>query len=118
MKRGEIWTVSGSKDYAGKPRPVVIIQDDRFDATDSLTICAFTTDPTDAPLLRLVVIPNAENGLRASCSLMVDKITTVPKSKLGHLIGRIDDADLARLNQALLVYLGLATAPKTINKGP
>jgi mRNA interferase MazF len=118
VKRGEIWTVSGGKDYAGKPRPVVIIQDDRFDATDSLTICAFTTDPTDAPLLRLVVIPSAENGLRAICRLMVDKITTVPKSKLGHLIGRIDEADLARLNQALLVYLGLATAPKTVNKGP
>jgi mRNA interferase MazF len=112
VKRGEIWTASGGKDYASKPRPVVIVQDDRFDATDSITVCAFTTDQTDAPLLRLVVIPSAENGLRASCSLMVDKITTVPKSKIGHLIGRIDDADLARLNLALLVYLGLATAPK------
>ena len=28
MKRGEIWTVSGGKDYAGKPRPVVIVQED------------------------------------------------------------------------------------------
>ncbi len=117
MKRGEIWTASGGKDYASKPRPVVIVQDDRFDATDSITVCAFTTDQTDAPLLRLVVIPSAENGLRASCSLMVDKITTVPKSKIGHLIGRIDDADLARLNLALLVYLGLAPASKTAIKG-
>jgi len=50
VKRGEIWTVSGGKDYAGKPRPVVILQDDRFDMTDSITVCAFTTDPTDAPL--------------------------------------------------------------------
>lgn len=31
MKRGEIWTVAGGKDYGGKPRPVLIIQDDRFD---------------------------------------------------------------------------------------
>ncbi len=46
MKRGEIWTVSGGQGYAGKPRPAVIIQDDRFDATASITICAFTTDPT------------------------------------------------------------------------
>jgi mRNA interferase MazF len=50
MRRGEIWTVSGGKDYAGKPRPVVIVQDDAFDETDSITICAFTTDPTEAPL--------------------------------------------------------------------
>jgi mRNA-degrading endonuclease toxin of MazEF toxin-antitoxin module len=49
MRRGDIWTVPGGKDYAGKPRPVVILQDDRFDATASITVCAFTTDETDAP---------------------------------------------------------------------
>ena len=63
MRRGEIWAVAGGKEYAGKPRPVVIVQDDRFDATSSITICAFTTDPTDAPLFRLVVEPNANSGL-------------------------------------------------------
>ena len=52
MKRGDIWTVAGGKDYAGKPRPVVIVQDDSFDATDSITVCAFTTDETEAPLFR------------------------------------------------------------------
>ena len=59
MRRGELWTVAGGKDYAGKPRPAVILQDDRFDMTDSITVCAFTTDPTDAPLFRLPVEPNA-----------------------------------------------------------
>jgi mRNA interferase MazF len=33
VKRGEIRTASGVKDYADKPRPVVIVQDERFDAT-------------------------------------------------------------------------------------
>jgi mRNA interferase MazF len=112
MKRGEIWTVSGGKDYAGKPRPAVIIQDDSFDATDSITICAFTTDETEAPLFRLLVTPNEHNGLRATCRLMVDKITTIPKSKVGAHIGRLDDADVLRLNQAVLVFLGLAATPK------
>jgi mRNA-degrading endonuclease toxin of MazEF toxin-antitoxin module len=78
MKRGEVWTVSGGKDYAGKPRPVVIMQDDAFDETDSITICAFTTDPTEAPLFRLLVAPNARNGLRSPSRLMVDKISTIP----------------------------------------
>jgi mRNA-degrading endonuclease toxin of MazEF toxin-antitoxin module len=64
MRRGEIWTVSGGKDYAGKPRPAVILQDDRFDGTASITICAFTTDETEAPLFRLPVEPNERNGLR------------------------------------------------------
>jgi mRNA interferase MazF len=108
MRRGEIWTVAGGKDYAGKPRPAVILQDDRFDATDSLTICAFTTDPTEAPLFRLKVAPNETNGLRTPCRLMVDKITTVPKIKLGDLIGRLDDEDVVRVNRAVLVFLGMA----------
>jgi mRNA interferase MazF len=49
MKRGEIWTVSGGNSYAGKPSPAVIVQEDRFDGTSSITLYAFTTDPTDAP---------------------------------------------------------------------
>ena len=113
MKRGDIWTVAGGKDYAGKPRPVVIVQDDSFDATDSITICAFTTDETEAPLFRLPVEPNERNGLRAACRLMVDKITTVPKAKVGTRVGRLDDEDILRLNQAVLVFLGLAVSPRT-----
>lgn len=113
MRRGEIWTISGGKDYAGKPRPVVIIQDDSFDATDSITICAFTTDETDAPLFRLPVSPNERNGLRAECRLMVDKITTVPKTKVGSRVGTLDNEDILRLNQAVLVFLGLAVSPRT-----
>jgi mRNA interferase MazF len=113
MRRGDIWTVSGGRDYAGKPRPVVIVQDDSFDATDSVTICAFTTDPTEAPLFRLPIGPSERNGLRSSSRLMVDKITTVPKSKVGERIGRLDDEDVVRLNQVL----GLAVSPRTGRKG-
>jgi mRNA interferase MazF len=117
MRRGDIWTVSGGKDYAGKPRPVVIVQDDSFDATDSITICAFTSDPTEAPLFRLPVEPNERNGLRSASRLMVDKITTVPKSKVGERMGRLEDEDVVRLNQAVLVFLGLAVSPRTARKG-
>ena len=112
MRRGEIWTVAGGKDYAGKPRPVVIIQDDNFDGTASVTVCAFTTDETEAPLFRLPVQPNERNGLRSACQMMVDKITTVPKTKVGDRIGRLDEEDIVRLNQAVLVFLGLAVSPR------
>jgi mRNA interferase MazF len=109
VKRGDIWTVSGGPGYAGKPRPAVVVQDDRFEATSSVTLCAFTTDPTDAPLMRLVVIPTARNGLKQPSRLMVDKITTVRKVRLGDHIGRLDDEDLMRLNRAMTVFLGLAS---------
>ena len=108
MTRGEIWTAAGGTDYAGKPRPVIIVQDDRFDATSSITICSFTSDPTDAPLIRLVVEPSPLNGLDKPSRLMVDKVTTVSKAKLGKRIGRLSDRDMVRVNRALLIFLGLA----------
>jgi mRNA interferase MazF len=110
MKRGEIWTLAGDQDYAGKPRPVVILQDDRFDATASVTVCAFTTNATNAPLFRLIVEPGETNGLRTSSRLMVDKITTVSKTKIGAYVGRLEDQDMLRLNRAVLVFLGIAGA--------
>lgn len=108
MTRGEIWTVAGGNDYAGKPRPAAILQDDSMDDTSSITICLFTTDEMDAPLFRLPINPSERNGLRRPCRLMVDKITTVPKAKIGERIGRLDDEEILRLNRAVLVFLGLA----------
>ena len=108
MKRGEIWTVAGAKDYAAKPRPAVILQDDRFDATESITICVMTTDPTEAPLFRVPISPNERNGLNTLSRLMVDKITTVPKNKLGRRIGHLNAKDIERVNQAILIFLGLS----------
>jgi len=105
--RGEIWTVAGAKDYAGKPRPAVILQDDRLDATEPITICVVTTDPAEAPLFRVPIAPNERNGLNAPSRLMVDKITTVPKNKLGRRIGHLDAKDIQRVNQAILIFLGL-----------
>jgi mRNA interferase MazF len=108
LKRGEIWTAAAGTGYIGKPRLVSIIQDDRFDATDSVTVCAFTTDPIDAPLFRLRVEPCDRNGLREPRSLMVDKITTAPRAKLGEQVGRLGDEEMVRLGKAILVFLGLA----------
>ena len=106
MRRGEIWTLSAGGKSTGKPRPAVIVQDDRFDATASITVCAFTTDPTDAPLLRIPVEPTEKNGLREASRLMVDKITTIHKERVGSMIGFLNDEDLVRMNRAILVFLG------------
>lgn len=107
MKRGELYTAATHGAYTGKPRPVVIVQDDRFDATHSVTVCALTTDPTEAPLLRLPIEPDATNGLSRASSLMVDKLTTMPRDRLGEHLGRLTDADMLRLSRALVVFLGI-----------
>jgi mRNA interferase MazF len=109
VKRAEVWTVSGGPGYVGKPRPAVIVQDDRFD-TDSVTICPFTADPTEAPLFRLEIEPSPENGLRETCRLMVDKLTTIPRSKLGDRVGVLAGLEMIRLNRAIVVFLGLASS--------
>ena len=108
MTRGEIWSAAGGADYASKPRPVVIVQDDRFSETDSITVCPFTTDAGSMPLFRIAVTPTESNGLRAPSHLMADKISTMPRERLGRRIGRLDDETMLRLNRAMLVFLGLA----------
>lgn len=110
MRRGEIWTVAGGGDYAGKPRPALILQDDHFD-TDSVTVGLFTSDLTDAPLFRLEIASSPANGLDATSRLMIDKITTVHRRRLGSKVGVLDDADLLRVNRGVVVFLGIAGTP-------
>jgi mRNA interferase MazF len=108
MKRGEIWTVAGGAGYAGKPRPAVIVQDNRFDATDSIVVCPLTSDPTPAPIFRLSIQPSAQSGLRAPCRMMVDKLTAVPRRRLGRLVGSLASEEVRTLNRAIFVFLGLS----------
>lgn len=108
MSRGEIYTAAARGTYTGKPRPVVIIQDDRFDATASVTVCPLTTNPVEAPLTRIPIEASQLNGLDQDSKLMVDKITTMPREGLRDRLGRLPEDDLVRLNRALIVFLGLA----------
>jgi mRNA interferase MazF len=107
MKRGEVWTVAGAG-YTGKPRPAVVLQDDRFDTTASITVCPLTTDITEAVVVRPSVDPDDRNGLRAPSRFMADKIMTVQRVKVGSYVGQLDHADIVRLNRAVMVFLGLA----------
>jgi len=107
---GEIWTLAGGAAYAGKPRPAVMVQDDRFDTNDPIVVGPLTTDPTQAPIFRLFVQPGAQSGLRAPCRMMVDKLTAVPRKRLGRLVGSLASEEMKALNRAIVVLLGLAEA--------
>ena len=110
--------MAGGGDYAAKPRPAVVVQEDSFDATSSITICVFTSDPTEAPLFRIPIEPSERNGLASASALMVDKLTTVRRSRLGYRVGRLDDEDVVRMNRAIMVFLGLAGSPPRRAPGP
>jgi len=100
LKRGEIWTAAGAPEYAGKPRPFVIVQDEGLDILASVTVCGFTSDPTETPIFRVLIAPSDLNQLKVPSRIMVDKVTTIPATKLGYRIGRLD--------RALMIHLGLA----------
>ena len=108
----QIWVpdvrAAGFAADAGKPRPVLIVQNDLFDETASVTVCPMTTDSVDVPLLRIPVEPDRANGLSVPSRIMVDKVTTMPKAKLGERIGRVSDTDMVALSRGLFVFLGLA----------
>jgi len=105
VRRGDIVTVAGGV-YAGKPRPALVIQDDRFDATDSVTVCPFTTNVVDAPLLRVAVPANDGNGLDKHSHLMIDKITTVRRTNVHSVIGHLEATTIVEFERRLLVFLG------------
>ena len=105
-----MWTAAAGRGCVGKPRTVVIVRDVVFVATASVTVCALTTDQTDAPLFRIPVDADDTTGIRQPSRLMVDKITTVPRSKLGERVGRLSDDDMTRLGRSIAVFLGLASS--------
>jgi len=108
MRRGDICIAAVRGAYTGKPRPVVIVQDDRFDATASITVCPLTTNEVEAPLSRIVLEATVVTGIEQPSKIMVDKITTVQRANVSDRVGRLEDSDLVRLDRALLVFLGLA----------
>ena len=107
MKRGAIWTAAAGSGHARKPRPVVIVQDDHFESTDSITVVPLTSDPVEA-MFRIPVEPDDGNGLQVRSRLVVDKLTTIRKSRLGRRLGTLAPDDMRRVDRAMLVFLGMA----------
>lgn len=108
MKRGEIVIVAAAGDY-GKPRPAVVVQTDAFPASHaSVVICQMTSEIADAPDFRITIEPNPSNGLRLRSQIMVDKPVTVRRDRIAQTIGRLDEADIRRLDVAIAFVMGLA----------
>jgi mRNA interferase MazF len=107
MKRGDVVTVAATGDY-GKPRPAVIVQTDALPAEHaSVVVCQMTSECSDAEF-RVTINPTAKNGLKVRSQIMADKPVTIRRERVGRLVGRLDDRDVAQLNSALAFVMGLA----------
>ena len=108
MKRGEIWTVSGAPGYGSKPRPAVIVQSDVLAETESLVTCGLTALPDSERYFRPGIEPSPSNGLDRFSHVMTEKLTAIPRSKLGERVGALTDDDMERVERALQLVLGFA----------
>jgi mRNA interferase MazF len=108
VKRGDLVAVAIQGDY-GKPRPALVVQSDLFNDTHaSVTVVPVTSTIVDAPLFRVTVEPSRRNGLRTISQIMVDKVTTVRRQRLGQTVGRLEEDVLLRVSRALALWFGIA----------
>jgi mRNA interferase MazF len=109
LRRGDVVAVAdrAAGDYTSKPRPAVVVQSDLFYATGSVTVAPLTSEAVDAPLLRLRLEPSDSLPLSEASHIMVDKLTTIRRDRVGRVIGHLSRDDVVRLDRALVVFLGL-----------
>ncbi|MGB7448547.1 MAG: type II toxin-antitoxin system PemK/MazF family toxin [Ornithinimicrobium sp.] len=107
MRRGELWTVAGGV-YASKPRPALVLQEDLFAGTASVTVAPLASTLVDAPLLRVRVGAGDITGLQHESQVMIDKVTTVRRDNMGAQVGRLAAENLVEVERALMAFLGLA----------
>jgi mRNA interferase MazF len=106
MKRGDLVTIAVAGDY-GKPRPALVVQADAFTSLPSVTVLRLTSEIHAEHLVRVTVPPTSENGLCAPSQVMIDKAISVPRERIGTVIGHLDDTLMLTVSRALSNFLGL-----------
>jgi mRNA interferase MazF len=107
VKRGSFVPVAVQGDF-GKPRPALVIQSDRFDEHATVTVLLMSSTLIDAPLLRVTVQPDAENGLNKASQIMIDKAMTLRRERIGAPFGMASDQMMLEVSRVLAVFLGIA----------
>ena len=106
MKKGDIVVVAPQGEF-GKPRPAVVVQDMDIDAIDSVILCLITSTIKNS-VLRVTIEPSSQTGLQKVSQVMTDKLMTTKKEKIGQVIGTISSDTVKKIDQALILLLGLA----------
>jgi mRNA interferase MazF len=107
VRRGDVVTIALQGSY-GKPRPALVIQSDLFDEHPSVTVLPITSELRATPLFRIQIEPDEQNGLQKPSQVMLDKAQTIPRDKIGDIIGQLNSENLLAINRGLAVFLGFA----------
>ena len=94
--------------FGSKPRPALVVHSDEFPYLPTVILALFTSELKGVGMLRPLFAPDAANGLRAPSDLMTDILISVPRDRVGGIVGRLSNADMGRAETALLNVLGFA----------
>ena len=105
--RGDLVTIAMQGDF-GKPRPALVIQANQFNQHSSMTVLPITSTIVAAPLLRITLEPSQKNGLHKPSQVMIDKVLTVKRDKVGPAFGQVNADIMLEVERCLAVFLGIA----------
>jgi len=106
VKRGDLALIAVPGAY-GKPRPALIIQSSLFTEHPSITVCLLTSHIRETPLFRFLVEPAPENGLTLPSQVQIDKIMTLPRDKVGQIIGSLSRKQMYEITRLLALWIGM-----------
>ncbi len=111
IKRGDIFyadlsPVVGSEQ--GGVRPVLIVQNDVGNRYSPTVIAAAITSQRDKTKLPTHIQVDANDcGLAKDSIVLLEQVRTLDKRRLKEKMGKLDEMDMDRINQALSVSFGL-----------
>ena len=109
VKRGEIYyanlcPIAGSEQSG--IRPVVILQNNKGNLHSRTTIVAAITGALNKSNLPTHVIFKSD-CMKKESMVLLEQIKTIDKSRLGRLIGTMDNKIMKRVDKALLISFGI-----------
>ncbi len=107
MKRGDIYTAATGNGCGSKPRPVLVIQADEFRMIAKTLVILIGSPVEGAEAVRVRVEPSETNNLRTASEIMVDAMLPVEPEQFGRFVGRLSAAEMRRVENALLTFLGI-----------
>lgn len=111
-KRGEVYLVNFDPTIGAeirKTRPALIVQNDIANRYSPVTIVAAVTSQFEEPLYPTEAIVQApEGGLSSDSVILLNQVRTIDRQRLARRLGVLKPETMARVDQALLISLGLA----------
>ncbi len=107
IERGAIHWASEKGALTGKPRPVLIVQNDRARHHSTVTVCLVSTVTTPDAFFRVRIDPTPENGLDRVSNVQADRLFSLLDDSIDHRLGILSQSDQRRVDAALRRWLDL-----------